>query len=71
MSVISPMEMVPGRQRWIDVRDRRELHGPLGHIEGAENVPLAELADAEGLPVCTFHRERPRQQLEQMQISPY
>lgn len=49
MSVISPNEMFlhwTPSQRWIDVRDAHELDGPLGHIVGVENVPLAELAAA-------------------------
>lgn len=28
----------------IDVRGVDEFHGPLGHIEGARNIPLPELA---------------------------
>ncbi|MGD9617909.1 MAG: rhodanese-like domain-containing protein [Alphaproteobacteria bacterium] len=28
----------------LDVRGRDEFDGPLGHIEGARNVPLAELS---------------------------
>jgi uncharacterized membrane protein YdjX (TVP38/TMEM64 family)/rhodanese-related sulfurtransferase len=30
----------------VDVREPNEFHGPLGHIEGAINVPLAQLAAA-------------------------
>ena len=29
--------------RLIDVREPHELAGPLGHIEGAENIPLLSL----------------------------
>jgi rhodanese-related sulfurtransferase len=39
----------------LDVRERDEFDGPLGHIPGAVNVPLGELdAHAEELP-----RDRP------------
>jgi rhodanese-related sulfurtransferase len=32
-----------GRYRIVDVREPHELEGPLGAIEGAENVPLEEI----------------------------
>jgi glyoxylase-like metal-dependent hydrolase (beta-lactamase superfamily II)/rhodanese-related sulfurtransferase len=34
----------PGAARLVDVREHLEFCGPLGHIEGAELVPFAELA---------------------------
>lgn len=44
---IDPRELPAlGPMRIIDVRDRDEFHGELGHIPGAELVPLTALASA-------------------------
>jgi len=45
----------------VDVRDEEEYRGPLGHIEGAQLLPLADLAQrtdelAKGRPVITVCR---------------
>lgn len=50
-----------GRVRLVDVRERDEWDGPLGHVEGATLVPLATLAQAssdwdESLPIVTICR---------------
>jgi rhodanese-related sulfurtransferase len=42
------------RFRVIDVRQPHEFHGPLGHIEGAEPIPLGTLAEN-----ATLTGERP------------
>jgi rhodanese-related sulfurtransferase len=34
--------------RIVDVREEPELHGPLGRIEGAESLPLSQLAERLG-----------------------
>jgi hydroxyacylglutathione hydrolase len=36
----------PARPRLIDVRERDELTGELGHIDGIEHVPLQSVPDA-------------------------
>jgi sulfur-carrier protein adenylyltransferase/sulfurtransferase len=44
---IDPGELISlKRARVIDVRQPEELTGPLGHIEGVEHIPAAELAAA-------------------------
>ena len=43
--------------RVIDVRTPEEFRGPLGHIDGAENVPLAEFAQR--LPALAPYRDQP------------
>ena len=45
---VSPewLEEQPAALRVIDVREPAEFNGPLGHIEGAELVPLAKLLRA-------------------------
>ncbi len=40
------LEEQPAALRVIDVREPNEFNGPLGHIEGAELVPLATLLRA-------------------------
>lgn len=49
----------------IDVRNPDEFTGPLGHIDGARNIPLpvfanhlSELAQAEGPVVLVCHSDR-------------
>ncbi len=49
----------------VDVRNPDEFTGPLGHIEGARNIPLpafanhaAELAQAKGPVVLVCHTDR-------------
>lgn len=43
---VSPLGLLPhtSEVRLVDVRERDEFHGPLGHIPGAELVPLATVA---------------------------
>jgi glyoxylase-like metal-dependent hydrolase (beta-lactamase superfamily II)/rhodanese-related sulfurtransferase len=44
-----------GQLRLVDVREHLEFRGPLGHIDGAEAVPLAGLLDA----TQSWDRDRP------------
>jgi rhodanese-related sulfurtransferase len=39
-----------GDFRIVDVREPAGFEGPLGHIAGAERVPLGGVADVEALP---------------------
>lgn len=43
--------------RIIDVRTPGEFRGPFGHIDGAENVPLAEFT--QHMSALAFHRDQP------------
>lgn len=41
---VNELEGLRDRVRIVDVRERDEFDGELGHLEGAELVPLAEIA---------------------------
>lgn len=45
----------PAAARLVDVRERDELSGPLGHVDGVELVPLGAVAQA----AAAWDRERP------------
>jgi len=48
---IEPAEALPDDVAVVDVREPDEFEGPMGHIRGAELVPLGALAEkAEALP---------------------
>ena len=54
--VLAPQLFADRRAYFIvDVRERAELDGPLGHIEGATHAPLAELAAI----AAAWRRDRP------------
>jgi sulfur dioxygenase len=52
---VQQVSNVMGAVRLIDVREPDELRGPLGALEGAENVPLRELPGA----AAPWSREQP------------
>jgi hydroxyacylglutathione hydrolase len=46
--VPAQLEPRPPSVRLIDVREREELVGELGHVDGVEHVPVARIGEAAG-----------------------